>query len=215
MKITVIGAGYVGLVTGVSLAASGRHDVTFVERNPSRLDEIRDGRMPIEEPGLTDAFRDARDRIAVVDALAAAEAPDVVFVAVATPIGEDGESDLGQILSALEDLRAFPGLHVSVRPPLTLVPGCQGYQFAPNLIRVVVVLFGVPQSSLCPSTFTFPIFPKPRLTPPSSARLGDTKNCTPPDAPAPRPDSERSELAPVSKSSTVVVRLRRPTQPPT
>ena len=34
MKITVIGAGYVGLVTGVSLASAGRHDVTFVERNP-------------------------------------------------------------------------------------------------------------------------------------------------------------------------------------
>ena len=86
MKITIIGAGYVGLVTGVSLAASGRHHVTFVERNPARLDEIRVGRMPIEEPGLTDAFRDARDRISVVDALAAAESPDVVFVAVATPI---------------------------------------------------------------------------------------------------------------------------------
>jgi UDPglucose 6-dehydrogenase len=121
MRITVIGAGYVGLVTGVSLAASGRHHVTFVERNPSRLDEIRVGRMPIEEPGLTAAFRDARDRIAVVDALAAAEAPDVVFVAVATPIGEDGESDLGQIMSALEDLRASPDVNVSVRS--TLPPG--------------------------------------------------------------------------------------------
>ena len=77
--------------------------------------------MPIEEPGLADAFSDASERISVVDALAAAESPDLVMVAVATPIGEDGESDLGQISSALDDLRAYPDLHVSFRS--TLPPG--------------------------------------------------------------------------------------------
>ena len=50
MKIAVIGAGYVGLVTGVSLAAGGRHEITFVERSQDRLEELRHGRMPIEEP---------------------------------------------------------------------------------------------------------------------------------------------------------------------
>ena len=121
MKITVIGAGYVGLVTGVSLAGTGRHIITFVERNPQRVDELRSGRMPIEEPRLADSFAAARERIEVVASLAQAEAPDLVFVAVATPIGEDGESDLSQITSALADLRPYPRADVSVRS--TLPPG--------------------------------------------------------------------------------------------
>lgn len=121
MKITVIGAGYVGLVTGVSLAATGRHDITFVERNPARLDELRHGRIPIEEPGLAAAYAGASARIAVVDSIAGAEDPELVFVAVATPIGEDGESDLGQIISALEDLSRYSHFDICVRS--TLPPG--------------------------------------------------------------------------------------------
>ena len=121
MKIAVIGAGYVGLVTGISLADTGQHDITFVERSPERLSDLRRGRMPIEEPRLADGFARARDRITVVDALGAAEALDLVFVAVATPIGQDGESDLTQIESALRELRDRPDLDVSVRS--TLPPG--------------------------------------------------------------------------------------------
>ena len=121
MKITVIGAGYVGLVTGVSLAADGRHEITFVERSPDRLRDLAQGRMPIEEPGLAASFAAAAERIRVVDSVAAAGAADLVFVAVATPIDEDGESDRTQILSALDGLRAHPELHVSVRS--TLPPG--------------------------------------------------------------------------------------------
>ena len=121
MKITVIGAGYVGLVTGVSLATDGRHEVTFVEKSPDRVNELRRGRMPIEEPGLADAFAASEGRIQVVASLDQVESPDLVFVCVATPIGEAGESDLTQITGALEDLQAFPTLDVSVRS--TLPPG--------------------------------------------------------------------------------------------
>lgn len=120
MRISVIGAGYVGLVTGVGLAATG-HDVTFVERSRHRLSELREGRMPIEEPGLAEAYAANRDRIDVVEYLADARDADLVFVCVATPIGEGGESDLSQISSALDDLRAYPELDISVRS--TLMPG--------------------------------------------------------------------------------------------
>jgi UDPglucose 6-dehydrogenase len=120
MNITVIGAGYVGLVTGVSLAARG-NDVTFVERDEERLRELADGRMPIEETGLAEAFARARDRINLVRAIGQAEQPDLVFVAVATPIGDGGESDLGQITSVLAELSAHPNLDVSIRS--TLPPG--------------------------------------------------------------------------------------------
>jgi hypothetical protein len=77
----------------------------------------------------------------------------------------------------------------------------QGYQLAPNLIRVVVVRSGVPQSCRWPSTLMLPIRPTPTLTPPSSASLGDTNTWTPPLAPTAIPDIERSELTPVSKLS--------------
>lgn len=121
MRVTVIGAGYVGLVTGVSLAATGRHDVTFVEKSLLRLDELRRGIMPIEEPSLADTYSANQARIRVVDDLGQAEGSDIVFVCVATPIGEGGESDLTQISSALADLRSQPDLHVSIRS--TLPPG--------------------------------------------------------------------------------------------
>jgi UDPglucose 6-dehydrogenase len=121
MKITVIGAGYVGLVTGVSLASTARHEVTFVEKDSERLGELRRGRMPIEEPGLEAAFRASGDRIQVVASIDHVEDPDLVFVCVATPIGEGGESDLGQISTALGELRAYPTWDVAVRS--TLPPG--------------------------------------------------------------------------------------------
>ena len=121
MNITVVGAGYVGLVTGVSLARDGRHQVTFVERDRERVTELLGGRMPIEEPGLADGFAGARERIAVVEDLAQAERPDLLFVAVATPVGETGEPDLSQMNAVIEELAAYPEVDISVRS--TLPPG--------------------------------------------------------------------------------------------
>jgi len=121
MHIAVIGAGYVGLVTGVGLARIGDHRVTLVEKSPTRLHELEAGIMPIEEPGLPEAFAAARDRIDVVDTIERVERPDLVFVAVGTPISDTGEPDLTQLLSATNELRRFPDVHVSVRS--TLPPG--------------------------------------------------------------------------------------------
>jgi UDPglucose 6-dehydrogenase len=121
MHIVVIGAGYVGLVTGVSLARSGLHNVTLVEHDAQRRETLRAGRVPIVEPGLQEAFREATDRIAVAASLAEVRTPDLVFVAVGTQISDAGESDLAQLHSALDDLRVWPDAHVSVRS--TLPPG--------------------------------------------------------------------------------------------
>jgi UDPglucose 6-dehydrogenase len=121
MHIAVIGAGYVGLVTGVSLASMGRDHVTLVENSTSRLDDLRRGVMPIEEPGLAATFADAADRITIVDSLAKVERPDLVFVCVATPITDNGEPDLTQLRAVLESLSSSPDLHVSIRS--TLPPG--------------------------------------------------------------------------------------------
>lgn len=121
MRIIVVGAGYVGLVTGVCLARTGEHDVTLVETAPNRLAELQAGIMPIEEPGLAAAYAEAGDRVTVVGSLEAAEVPDLVFIAVGTPISDTGESDLRQLHSATTDLRRWPDVDVSVRS--TLPPG--------------------------------------------------------------------------------------------
>jgi len=121
VHIAVLGAGYVGLVTGVSLARIGGHHVTLVEKSPSRLSELQQGIMPIEEPGLAEAFTEARSRIEVVGSFDQVERPDFVLVAVGTPISDVGEPDLSQLISATEDLRRWPEVHISVRS--TLPPG--------------------------------------------------------------------------------------------
>lgn len=120
MRVAVMGAGYVGLVTGVSLARAGHH-VDFIERAAERRAALADGRVPIFEPGLQDAFDDARARITVVEHLDAAEAPDLLLVAVGTPIADDGAPDESQLSAALESLRGRPNLDLSVRS--TLSPG--------------------------------------------------------------------------------------------
>jgi UDPglucose 6-dehydrogenase len=121
MHIAVIGAGYVGLVTGVSLARIGGNHVTLVETSEERLAELRRGAMPIEEPGLAEAFAECRDRIAIVDALDRVERPDLVFVCVATPITDNGEPDLTQLRAVLDELAGWPDFQVCIRS--TLPPG--------------------------------------------------------------------------------------------
>ena len=121
MHIAVIGAGYVGLVTGVSLARIGGHRVTLVEKAPARLEELRNGRMPIQEPGLSEAFGQVSQRIMVTDSLDPADPPDFIFVAVGTPITESGDADLTELRSATASLREWGTAHVSVRS--TLPPG--------------------------------------------------------------------------------------------
>ncbi len=121
MQVTVIGAGYVGLVTGISLARMGTAEVTFVERSPARLDELRRGVIPIEEPGLSEAFAACRDRIRVVREIPEALPADITLVAVGTPIDAEGNSDVSQLHSVLEVLREWPELDVSIRS--TLPPG--------------------------------------------------------------------------------------------
>ena len=121
MHVAVLGAGYVGLVTGVSLARIGEHHVTFVEKSQARFEALSQGLMPIEEPGLAAAFNEARPRISVVESIEQAELPDLVFIAVATPISDTGDPDFTQLLSATTDLQAWPDVHICVRS--TLPPG--------------------------------------------------------------------------------------------
>src|SRR5271166_4176141 len=96
MKITIIGTGYVGLVQGTCLAESG-NDVVCVDKVAAKIDSLKQGRVPIYEPGLGElVHRNQRDgRLMFTTNLpeGISEA-EIVFIAVGTPQGERGGADL-------------------------------------------------------------------------------------------------------------------------
>ncbi len=92
MRVTVVGLGYVGLVTAACLA-EWDHDVVGIDANPQRLDALRDGRMPFHEPRLPELVADGvvSGRLSFASDLAAAAADaDLVIVAVGTHDGNGG-----------------------------------------------------------------------------------------------------------------------------
>jgi UDPglucose 6-dehydrogenase len=102
VKLTVVGTGYVGLVTGACLAEVG-NDVLCLDVDPVKIDALILGRVPIYEPGLQDLIRRnvAGGRLAFTsDPAVAARFGEVQFIAVGTPPGEDGSADLQYVLSA-------------------------------------------------------------------------------------------------------------------
>jgi UDPglucose 6-dehydrogenase len=99
MKIAVIGAGYVGLVTSACLAELGNR-VLCVENNPTKLSLLRAGEMPIYEEGLAEmtARHNAAGRLLFTDRLSeAVHEAEIVFLCVGTPPGPGGQPDLSQI----------------------------------------------------------------------------------------------------------------------
>ena len=102
MKISVIGAGYVGLVTSACLADMG-NSVVCLEVDPARLRVLREGGVPIHEPGLEALVRHnvAARRLAFTDDAARAIGHGtLVFIAVGTPAAEDGSGHLDHVLAA-------------------------------------------------------------------------------------------------------------------
>ncbi len=96
-KVGVVGAGYVGLVTGACLAHVG-HRVVCVDKNEDRVAELSEGRVPIYEPGLEELLsRDGGRLSFATDLPAAVRSSDVLFVAVDTPSGEDGSANLSSV----------------------------------------------------------------------------------------------------------------------
>ncbi len=101
MKITVIGAGYVGLVTGACLAELG-HQVLCVDNNPEKIALLNAAGVPIYEPGLQDLLtrNRAEGRIHFTTEMNdAVDHGEVIFIAVGTPSQEDGSADLQHVLT--------------------------------------------------------------------------------------------------------------------
>lgn len=106
MKITVIGSGYVGLVTGACLADTGNH-VLCIDLDAGKIARLQQGRIPIHEPGLDGVvargLESGRLRFSTSYDDAVAHAA-VVFIAVGTPSDEDGSADLSHVLGAAREL---------------------------------------------------------------------------------------------------------------
>jgi UDPglucose 6-dehydrogenase len=127
MRVAIIGTGYVGLVSGVCLAAKG-HAVTCVDLNREIVDRLNGGKPHIFEKGLPELLSDVRSKClfkATADLESALEGCDLVIVAVGTP-SKDGVIDLRQVVEAARAIGSHIGKHdrfISVVVKSTVVPG--------------------------------------------------------------------------------------------
>lgn len=108
MRIAVVGAGYVGLVTGACFASSGR-EVVFVDVDEDRIERLRRGGTPIYEPGLAEMLEKnssaGRARF-TTNARAAYRDAEAIFICVGTPTGADGDADLSAVFACADDIAA-------------------------------------------------------------------------------------------------------------
>lgn len=106
MNICVVGTGYVGLVTGTVFADLG-NNVVCVDADQSKIDKLHAGKMPIYEPGLEEMVRRniEDDRLTfTTDLGSGVTSSDVIFIAVGTPPGQDGEPDLTQVTTVAKSI---------------------------------------------------------------------------------------------------------------
>jgi UDPglucose 6-dehydrogenase len=109
MKISVIGTGYVGLVTGTCLAESG-NDVICMDIDERKIEMLNSGKVPIYEPGLEELIKRnvTHGRLTfTTDMSASVKRSDIIFIAVGTPPGEDGSADLKYVLDASRQIGKY------------------------------------------------------------------------------------------------------------
>ena len=113
-RISIFGAGYVGLVTGACFAELG-NDVVVRDIAPERVSELQAGRVPIYEPGLEELIARNGERLRfTLDVREALADSDFVFVCVGTPPTPSGDADLSAVWTVVDEL-------ATVRKPLVLV----------------------------------------------------------------------------------------------
>ena len=114
MKVTVFGIGYVGLVQAAVLAEVG-HDVVCIDVDQAKVDNLKQGKIPIYEPGLTPLvtsnFESGR-LVFSTDAAQGVKHGELIFIAVGTPPDEDGSADLKYVLAVAERGRRCSGVRI-------------------------------------------------------------------------------------------------------
>ncbi len=109
MKISVIGTGYVGLVTGTCLAESG-NEVICMDIDEQKIASLNSGTVPIYEPGLEELIKrnTSHGRLSfTTDMAKAVSISDLIFIAVGTPPGEDGSADLKYVVGAAREIGRY------------------------------------------------------------------------------------------------------------
>ncbi len=123
MKLTMVGTGYVGLVTGTCFANTG-NDVICLDVIQEKIDTLKRGESPIYEPGLTDMIKynmeHGRLRF-TIDKQEAYRDAEMIFICVGTPTGEDGDPDLQYIYAAADDIAAVIDTLGPSQKPKTVV----------------------------------------------------------------------------------------------
>ena len=111
MNVTVVGTGYVGLVTGTCLAEVGNH-VLCIDNDENKIEGLRNGKLPIYEPGLDNLVEEnlhARRLEFGTDIAEGIDYGNIIFIAVGTPPDEDGSADLSYVLDVANSI----GEHLS------------------------------------------------------------------------------------------------------
>lgn len=125
MKVSVIGTGYVGLVSGTCFADMG-NDVWCVDVNEQKIEDLKQGVVPIYEPGLYDLVMKnyEQGRLSfTTDIREALEHTRVCLIAVGTPMGEDGSADLHYVLEVAAQIGQFMKHHMYVVDKSTVPVG--------------------------------------------------------------------------------------------
>jgi UDPglucose 6-dehydrogenase len=113
MKVTVFGIGYVGLVQAAVMAEVG-HDVVCIDIDQNKVDQLKQGNIPIFEPGLTPLVKSNYEAGRVdfsTDAARGIDHGEVIFIAVGTPPDEDGSADLKYVLAVAKTIATYMQSH--------------------------------------------------------------------------------------------------------
>ena len=106
MNITIIGSGYVGLVSGTCFAEMG-NKVTCVDVNAEKIEKLKNGILPIFEPGLEQmVLKNVKNKnlFFTTELTVALKKSEIAFIAVGTPMGDDGSADLQYVLAVAKSI---------------------------------------------------------------------------------------------------------------
>ena len=125
MRVAVVGTGYVGLVTGTCFAEMG-NTVWCVDVDEKKIENLKNGIIPIYEPGLTEMVEqnfNSKNLFFTTKIEEALEKAEIAFIAVGTPMGEDGSADLQYVLSVAKSIGKYMNHHMYVIDKSTVPVG--------------------------------------------------------------------------------------------
>ena len=183
MRIAVIGTGYVGLVTGTCFAEMG-NTVWCVDVNEQKINDLKKGIIPIYEPGLSEMVErnySVGSLKFTTDIAEALETAEIAFIAVGTPMGEDGSADLQYVLAVAKSIGANMKCHMYVIDKSTVPVGTS------KKVKETIQK----ELDLRKSELTFDVISNPEFLKEGSA----VADCMKPDRVVIGVDTERAEAA--------------------